>query len=173
MRDDRNWCAMIRGEEGGSVFAKATPRQVVSKSPPNPPRRSAGLPHRRLTAVRPAGSHIRGWLIALTAPQAARPFGGRRALSLPKRPTWLSPTFPGGANLEAPSEWLKYSRAYRRRGNKFHLACCQMKHFRRACPQRMYWWRCCFVSARAHWGVTFSPRCEARVYGAIPMATQG
>ena len=37
--------------------------------------RGAGLPHRRLTAVRPAGSHIRGWLIALTAPQAARPFG--------------------------------------------------------------------------------------------------
>ena len=29
--------------------------------------RNAGLPHRRLTAVRPAGSHIRGWLIALTA----------------------------------------------------------------------------------------------------------
>ena len=42
------------------------------------------------------------------------------------------PTLPGGANLESPSGWLNYSRAYRRGDDKFHLACCQMKHLRTA-----------------------------------------
>ena len=60
------------------------------------PRHSAGLSHRRLTAVRPAGSHIRGWLIALTAPQAARPFGAVGRFLCRDVPTWLSPTRKGG-----------------------------------------------------------------------------
>ena len=58
--------------------------------------------------------------------------------SVPKRPTWLPPTLPGGANLEAPSEWLKYSRACRRGNDTFHPACCQMKQMHMACPQRMF-----------------------------------
>ena len=42
------------------------------------------------------------------------------------------PGLPAWANLVSPSEWLKYSRAYRRGEDKFHLACCQMKHLRTA-----------------------------------------
>ena len=65
--------------------------------------------------------------------------------SVPKRPTWLSPTLSGGANFDAPSEWLNYSRAYRRGDDKFHPSCCQMKHLRRVYPQRMFLvsaWHC-------------------------------
>ena len=57
--------------------------------------------------------------------------------SVPKRPTWLPPTLPGGANFESPSEWLNYSRACRRGDDKYHLACCQMIHMHTACLQRM------------------------------------
>ena len=65
--------------------------------------------------------------------------------SVPKRPTWSPPTLPGGANLESPSGWLKYCRAARRGDDKFHLACCQMKHMHTAYLQRMLFvpaWYC-------------------------------
>ena len=69
-----------------------------------------------LTAVRPAGSHIRGWLIALTAPQAARPFGGRRALSVPNISSWSPPTLSGWATGLVAISWLKVSRVRLRQG---------------------------------------------------------
>ena len=76
--------------------------------------RKAGLPHRRLTAVRPAGSHIRGWLIALTAPQAARPFGGRRALSVPKQINAVTPrAYARGWKKLTPHGGYKFARLVR------------------------------------------------------------
>ena len=47
------------------------------------------------------------------------------------------PGLPAWANLVSPSEWLNYSRAYRRGDDKFHLACCQMKHLRLANQSHM------------------------------------
>ena len=87
------------GCRGAAYRLERSPVQKVGANPPRARLRAlryaeaskAGLPHRRLTAVRPAGSHIRGWLIALTAPQAARPFGGRRALSEPNKSTLVPP----------------------------------------------------------------------------------
>ena len=108
----------------GPVFAKATPRPTGGATlgvyPPRIRLRAlryaetskAGLPHRRPTAVRPAGSHIRGWPIALTAPLAARPFGGRRALCVschargdtPQADAW-------GWKKLSPPRRLKYRRS--------------------------------------------------------------
>ena len=79
----------------GPVFAKAsvyapeglrrdkTPRSTggATLGAHTPRRNAAGLPHRRLTAVRPAGSHIRGWLIALTARSAGALTGPSGAFS--------------------------------------------------------------------------------------------
>ena len=74
MWDERNWCATIGGNGRGSVFAKATPRQVVGGR-----RSPCGQPHPWL-ANRP----YRAVCFALQIMGASCPCGDKKGKAAPK-----------------------------------------------------------------------------------------
>ena len=70
--------------------------------------------------------------------------------------------FRPGLTLCRHRNGSKYSRAFRRGDDKFHLACCQMKHLHTVCLQRMFFSNGAALAPPAPIGCAAFPRAARR-----------